>query len=251
MATQERTFKEVLSLAKQLTPGQKLRLIGEIVLDLEEPLQRAEDGEKAAPFLIRVVEGFWREPQAQKKSMKHGKKKMGKLSSGRYMIPSAVVDIHTTIWYLNADARLSGRAKRFIDEAGRRGMPVLISSISLVEVVYLCEKGRITLDSLARLEEALRLQDSALRVADLTMAIALAVGRVIRDEVPDADRIIAGTALFFGVPVISRDRKIKTSAGKKRSGKDLTIDYRIQGPIRRQGRRALSGLRRWRDCPVH
>ena len=57
-------------------------------------------------------------------------------------------------------------------------MPVLISSISLVEVVYLCEKGRITLDSLARLEEALHLQDSALRVADLTMAIALAVGRV-------------------------------------------------------------------------
>jgi PIN domain nuclease of toxin-antitoxin system len=129
------------------------------------------------------------------------------------MIPSAVIDTHTTIWYLNADARLSGRAKRFIDEAGRRGMPVLISAISLVEVVYLCEKGRITLDSLARLEEALRLQDSALRVADLTMAIALAVGRVIRDEVPDMpDRIIPGTALFFGVPVISRDRKIKTSA---------------------------------------
>jgi hypothetical protein len=46
MATQERTFKEVLSLAKQLTPGQKLCLIGEIVLDLEEPLQRAEDGER-------------------------------------------------------------------------------------------------------------------------------------------------------------------------------------------------------------
>jgi hypothetical protein len=73
------------------------------------------------------------------------------------MIPSAVVDTHTIIWYLNADARLSGRAKRFIDEAGRRGMPVLISSISLVEVVYLCEKGRITLDTLARLEEALHM----------------------------------------------------------------------------------------------
>ena len=129
------------------------------------------------------------------------------------MIPSAVVDTHTTIWYLNADARLSVRAKRFIDEAGRRGMPVLISGISLVEVVYLCEKGRMTLDSLARLEEALRLQDSAFRVADLTMAIALAVGRVIWDEVPDmSDRIIMGTALFFGVPVISRDRKIKTFA---------------------------------------
>jgi PIN domain nuclease of toxin-antitoxin system len=129
------------------------------------------------------------------------------------MIPSAVIDTHTAIWYLSADARLSDRAKRFIDEAGSRGMPVQISSISLVEVIYLCEKGRIPSDSLTRLEEALRLRDGALCVADLTMAVALAVGRVIRDEVPDMpDRIIAATALHFGVPVISRDRKIQTSA---------------------------------------
>jgi PIN domain nuclease of toxin-antitoxin system len=129
------------------------------------------------------------------------------------MIPSAVIDTHTAIWYLNADARLSNRAKRFIDEAGRRGMPVLISSISLVEVIYLCEKGRIPVESFTRLQEGLRLQDSALRVADLTLAVALAVARVIRDEVSDMpDRIIAGTALYFGVPVISRDRKIQTAA---------------------------------------
>ena len=57
MATQERTFQEVLSIAKQLTPGQKLRLIGEIVLDLEEPLQRAEDGEKP----LRSLYGLWKE----------------------------------------------------------------------------------------------------------------------------------------------------------------------------------------------
>jgi PIN domain nuclease of toxin-antitoxin system len=129
------------------------------------------------------------------------------------MIPSAVIDSHTPVWYPNADARLSDRPRRFIDGAGRQGVPVLISSISLVEVVYLCEKARIPPESLARLEEALRLQDSALRVADLTMTVALAVGRVIRNEVPDMlDRIIAGTALYFGVPVISRDRKIQTSA---------------------------------------
>jgi PIN domain nuclease of toxin-antitoxin system len=129
------------------------------------------------------------------------------------MIPSAVLDTHTAIWYLNADARLSERAKQFIEEAGRRGMPVLISSISLVEVVHLCEKGRIPSESLTRLEEELSLQDNAVCVADLTIAVALAVGRVIRDEVPEMpDRIIAVTALYFGVPVISRDRKIRISA---------------------------------------
>jgi PIN domain nuclease of toxin-antitoxin system len=129
------------------------------------------------------------------------------------MIPCAVIDTHTAIWYLNADARLSNRAKGFIDEAGRRGMPLLISAISLVEVIYLCERGRIPSDSLAHLEEALRLQDSALRIADLSLEVALSIARVVRDEVPDMpDRIIAGTALHFGVPIISRDRKIKASS---------------------------------------
>ena len=51
-----------------------------------------------------------------------------------------------------------------------------------------------------------------LRIADLTLAVALAVGRVLRDEVPDMpDRIIAATALHFDVPIISRDGKIKAS----------------------------------------
>lgn len=129
------------------------------------------------------------------------------------MTPSAVSDTHAAIWYLNADPRLSSRAKTFIDESGVQGKPVLISAITLVEVVYLQEKGKIPPDTLARLEEALRAQDAVLRIADLTLTVALAVGRVLRDEVPDMpDRIIAATALHLGVPVISRDGKIKTSA---------------------------------------
>jgi hypothetical protein len=57
MATQEPTFEEVLSRAKQLTPGQKLRLIGAIRRDLEEPLQWAEEGEKP----LRSLYGLWKD----------------------------------------------------------------------------------------------------------------------------------------------------------------------------------------------
>jgi hypothetical protein len=46
MATQAALFEEVLSLVRQLTPGQKLRLIEAIVPDLGQPLQRDEAGEK-------------------------------------------------------------------------------------------------------------------------------------------------------------------------------------------------------------
>jgi hypothetical protein len=62
MASQDPIFEEVLSLVRQFTPGQKLRLIEAIVPDLEEPLQRAEERE-ATPFTISLVEGCWHEPQ--------------------------------------------------------------------------------------------------------------------------------------------------------------------------------------------
>jgi PIN domain nuclease of toxin-antitoxin system len=128
------------------------------------------------------------------------------------MTPSAVIDTHAVIWYLNADARLSHRAATFIEDARQRRLPVLVSSISLVEIIYLQEKNKIPLATLTRLQEALRSHDAILQVAELTDAAALAVNRVPRAEVPDMpDRIIAATALHLGVPVISRDGKIKAA----------------------------------------
>jgi hypothetical protein len=57
MATQEPTFEDILTLANQLTASQKLRLIEAIVPDLEEPLQRAAEGEKPLPSL----NGLWKD----------------------------------------------------------------------------------------------------------------------------------------------------------------------------------------------
>ncbi len=59
------------------------------------------------------------------------------------MRPSAAIDTHAVVWYLNADSRLSERARGFIDASAREGLSVLVSTISLVEVLYLCEKERL------------------------------------------------------------------------------------------------------------
>lgn len=129
------------------------------------------------------------------------------------MNPGAVIDTHAAIWYLNADIRLTTRAKTFIDDAATQAKPVLVSTITLVEVVYLQEKRRLPQGTLTRLTDALHDPTSVLQIADLSMAVALALSRVLRDEVPDMpDRIIAATAVHFGVPVVSRDGKIRTSA---------------------------------------
>ena len=57
MATQAPTFEDILNLPKRLTASQKLRLIEAIVPDLEEPLQRAEEGEKP----LRSLYGLWKD----------------------------------------------------------------------------------------------------------------------------------------------------------------------------------------------
>lgn len=80
-------------------------------------------------------------------------------------------------------------------------------------MVYLVEKNRITVDQLDTLITNLRAADSVLVQVSLTVEIAESLQKVSRDQVPDMpDRIIAATALYFGVPVISRDGKITASS---------------------------------------
>jgi hypothetical protein len=57
MALQEPTFEDVLQLAKQLTPGQKLRLIAAIAPDLEEPLLQVEGGQQP----LQSLYGLWKD----------------------------------------------------------------------------------------------------------------------------------------------------------------------------------------------
>ena len=51
--------------------------------------------------------------------------------------------------------------------------------------------------------------------AVFTAAIVQAMRQVSRAKVPDlADRIVAATAVYFDVPVISRDRRIRVASLK-------------------------------------
>jgi predicted nucleic acid-binding protein len=49
-------------------------------------------------------------------------------------------------------------------------------------------------------------------LAVITAAIVQAMRRVSRTEVPDMpDRVVPATAVYFDVPVISRDRRIRAA----------------------------------------
>ena len=58
---------------------------------------------------------------------------------------SALLDTHAIIWYLEDSAELSARARSTIEGAIQGGRSVYISAISLVETIYLSERGRLTI----------------------------------------------------------------------------------------------------------
>jgi PIN domain nuclease of toxin-antitoxin system len=124
----------------------------------------------------------------------------------------AVADTHTVIWYLYDDARLSLTARTWFEDASAAGEQVALSSITLAEMVYLIEKGRIDTAALTRLTAELDAADTVLVEVPFDRHVAQAMGRIPRSEVPDLpDRIIAATALHLGIPIISRDREIQSS----------------------------------------
>jgi len=127
-------------------------------------------------------------------------------------MPDAVTDTHALIWYLQDDARLSSEASAHFDGCEHDGGRIRIASISLVEVIYLSEKGRIPAETLASLLSELRTPDTILEVVGLDLAVVLQIPNVPRSVVPDMpDRIIAATALALGLPLITRDAKIRHS----------------------------------------
>ncbi len=125
---------------------------------------------------------------------------------------SVVVDTHALVWYLSGSPRLSIRAQEAMDGAVSSGGKLLLSSISIVEIVYLVEKGKIPRQAWMKLLAVLEKPASSIAVAPLDQTTAVGIERVSRADVPDMpDRIIAATALGLGIPLVTRDRKISSS----------------------------------------
>jgi PIN domain nuclease of toxin-antitoxin system len=55
---------------------------------------------------------------------------------------AGVADTHTALWYLFDDERLSVPAGDFIDRAAALRTRIVVSAVSLAEIVYLVEKSK-------------------------------------------------------------------------------------------------------------
>ena len=120
-----------------------------------------------------------------------------------------VLDTHAWIWFVNNPQQLSVTARRAVREAMSR-KAIYISSISAWEVALLEASGRIKLtisvqDWIAG-SEALPFFNFIPVDNSIFLRSVFLPGPLHRDP---ADRVIIATAIMKGMPIVTKDEKIR------------------------------------------
>ncbi len=122
-----------------------------------------------------------------------------------------VLDTHVLVWWVSGSGRLSVRAKRAIDQSLRRG-PVIVPTISVLEIVTAVRRGRLQLGSpldqwLADLRALPELE-----FHPVSAEIAELAGSFDQATPGDpADRIIVATALTLRAKLVTADERLRAS----------------------------------------
>jgi PIN domain nuclease of toxin-antitoxin system len=125
---------------------------------------------------------------------------------------SGLLDTHAIIWFLLRSPELSPTGLDFIRNALRSRNRLYISAISIIEIIYLTERGRILPQALPMLHSYLNNPASGFVVAPVDANVARALQKISRDLVPDMpDRIIAATSVHLGLPLLTCDKKIQSA----------------------------------------
>lgn len=125
---------------------------------------------------------------------------------------SALLDMQAVVWMLFSPDKLSETARQAIDNANQNGDTLYVSALSLVELAFLVEKGRLPQIVLDTLTEELTNSQGDLVAAPVDVAVAQKVKLIPRSEIPELpDRVIAATALALDLPLITSDLKIRAS----------------------------------------
>ena len=118
-----------------------------------------------------------------------------------------LADTVTIIRHFSKLGRIGRKVRSILEGVEEGGHHLFLSTISLVEILYLSEKKRITVN----LEESLdMIQESAnYSIVDLTPPIVRLAEKIQYPEI--FDRLIISTAQYLDVPLITSDKGIRES----------------------------------------
>jgi PIN domain nuclease of toxin-antitoxin system len=120
------------------------------------------------------------------------------------------LDTHIVIWLGEDSSRISSTARHVIDEAGTTGQSMVVSAISLFEIVWGILRGRI--QSSLPVDELLVRIERQFTIRSVSPAIAQTAAQLPSTFPSDPfDRIIAATAIVEGLPLVTADRNIRRS----------------------------------------
>ena len=121
-----------------------------------------------------------------------------------------LLDTHVLVWTIADPDKLSKRAREAIREA-RSESSVAIADFTLWELAWLLEHHRIRV--WGTLESFVREATEQVAVKPITPEIAAIAVRLPATFPRDpGDRLIASTAISYGVPLITADEQIRKSA---------------------------------------
>ena len=126
------------------------------------------------------------------------------------MTQHLVADTQSVLWYLAKSPDLSAKARDAMRGAIAGGGKIHVSAITIVELVYLTERGKVPMAALEKLDARLRDVTSPFRLAPIDHQVARTTAQIPRDDVPDMpDRIVAATAVAMGIPLVTSDTKLR------------------------------------------
>lgn len=110
--------------------------------------------------------------------------------------------------HLEKRRKLGRQAQKILDEADQGRHTIALSGVTLMEVLYLSERGRISV-GLGTLGDWLA-QSRNYIVVPVDFDVIVATATI--DDIPELhDRVIAGTAVWLGVTILTKDSDMVAS----------------------------------------
>ena len=130
------------------------------------------------------------------------------MSSRNVSMDSFVTDTQALVKFMMGQKVINEKSHQAFLSADRGESTIIIPAVVLMEVLYLFEKNRIKID-LIQTEDLLTSKNY--QFEPLSLEILKTASEI--SDIPELhDRIIAATARYLGIPLITNDPEIRSSS---------------------------------------